>query len=312
MIFMKTELTILTQNLRTSGSQIGLRDERKNSISNLYRRSRRFKAMVQRWDPDVILSQEAQLGWIGFFEEDPYFTRQYEMLWKWRGPEGVIGGNQCCPLFFKKEKFVLLESGHFWLCDTPHQAAVSYEARGPYGRIVTWATLQDRKTKQVFTCYNAHVDAGGLTHVKSMKQFAQLFAASPEGTYAIVGGDINILYKDQRYHECICWDEMMDLQDIACNMAEAGLCTLGGLNGTSNRAWQTLEIDENAGHGQQRDHFFARHNPRLGVTYYGVDYNRYEAPEAGVELGHISDHYGVVAKVVLEGDDYSAYQFQRK
>ncbi len=52
-----------------------------------------------------------------------------------------------------------MDSGHFWLCNTPHQAAVSYEAKGPYGRIVTWAALQHQKTKPVFACYNAHVDA---------------------------------------------------------------------------------------------------------------------------------------------------------
>ncbi|HTG55005.1 MAG TPA: endonuclease/exonuclease/phosphatase family protein, partial [Niabella sp.] len=60
------------------------------------------------------------------------------------------------PIFFRKDKFALLDSGVFWLSETPDQPSKGWDAALP--RICTWVHLKERSTARDFWFFNLHMD----------------------------------------------------------------------------------------------------------------------------------------------------------
>lgn len=328
-----TPITFLTQNLRTAGNQTGLDPaERSGGDLNLYRRKYRFKQLVLKHDPDIILAQECTKGWLDFFQTDEYFTKTYTVLWVWRSKDGSV--MQATPLLYKTKKYTLMESGHFWFSDTPKTPTPSYgytmaDGEGHF-RPCTWAKLKDKSTGAVFNAYSIHMDAGNdFCGTKSMNQLFEIFEKLGENAYAFFGGDFNFGFRDKYYDLAVDTEYQVDLQNMAANMKEDGLCEMGGINGSLHTNYaasddpNTPTIDESYFHGvfpdpnpgrqRQLDHIFAKLHPNMAVDYWGFDYTDYADPAHGVEAGYISDHYGLVCKVRIGTDvDYSRYHYEHK
>ncbi|UKJ06881.1 endonuclease/exonuclease/phosphatase family protein [Solitalea lacus] len=64
-------------------------------------------------------------------------------------------------IFFKKDKFRLLNKGDFWLSQTPDKPSLGWDATC-CNRICSWVYLQDIKTKRKFYFFNAHYDHQGV------------------------------------------------------------------------------------------------------------------------------------------------------
>jgi len=65
------------------------------------------------------------------------------------------------PIFYRKDKYDLLSSSHFWLSETPE--VVGSKAWGAVlPRIVTWVQLQDKQNGYIFYVFNTH-----LSHVSA-------------------------------------------------------------------------------------------------------------------------------------------------
>ena len=105
---------------------------------------------IEHLQPDVLCLQEVH-------------PPQYEYLTKHLvGYESVIGyrenrgvHSEACPIFYNAERFTLLDSGTFWLSDTP-EVMSKYEDSWHY-RISTFVKLQD-KDGSVVTVFNTHPD----------------------------------------------------------------------------------------------------------------------------------------------------------
>ncbi len=307
-----TSITFLMQNLRTSGNEKGVPGERENSENEVYKRARRFKPMVMKNDPDVILAQEGTPAWLEFFRTDEYFSSTYDMIWKYRLPGSAV--EMSTPLLYKKNKYELLDSGVFWLSETPDVPSVSYEAGTgeTHHRNSSWAKLRDKATGAVFYAYSTHFDTGGVTPIKSMEQYLEIFSKMKKTDYAFVGGDFNFKYKTAEYMSAVDAEATVDLQDMAANMAKAGLAEMkestGSLTGGfTDKIWP----DPQPGGAGQLDHIFAKKSPNMAIDYWGFDYGEYSDPASNVLPGYISDHYGLIAKVRIDTKpDYSQYQVE--
>lgn len=94
-------------------------------------------------------------------------------------------------IFYRKSRFKLIETKTFWLSETPEKAgSKGWDANLP--RIVTWAKLQDLKTKKTFYHFNTHFDhIGKQARAESSKL---VLAQIPEiaGKFPfLVTGDFN-------------------------------------------------------------------------------------------------------------------------
>lgn len=96
-------------------------------------------------------------------------------------------------VFYKRSKLRVIESGNFWLSETP--AVAGSQAWGAtLPRMVTWALFEIRASGQRFYFYNTHFHhtaQGNEARVNSAKVIAQRAAELPAGLPFIMTGDFN-------------------------------------------------------------------------------------------------------------------------
>lgn len=103
------------------------------------------------------------------------------------------------PIFFRKDKFELLDSHTFWLSQYPDSAGfIGWD--GACTRIATWAKLKDKKTGKVFMAINTHFDHVGTEARKNsalliIKKIKEIVGNQP----AVLTGDFNVSEKWEAY-----------------------------------------------------------------------------------------------------------------
>ena len=96
------------------------------------------------------------------------------------------------PILYKQSRFEPIDSGTFWLSDTPSViASTSWD--NVITRICTWARLKDRETGRELAVYNAHFDHRGQgSRVRSAELIAVAAATRPNRDSALaIMGDFN-------------------------------------------------------------------------------------------------------------------------
>jgi len=99
--------------------------------------------------------------------------------------------NEFSAIFYRTDRFKLLEGATFWLSEHPEKAGQrGWDAALP--RIVTWAKFQDLTNNEVFYHFNTHFDHQGPTARQEsarmlLKKVAEIAGSLP----AVVTGDFN-------------------------------------------------------------------------------------------------------------------------
>lgn len=94
-------------------------------------------------------------------------------------------------IFYLKKQFKLLNSGTFWLSETPEQVSKGWDA--DCKRTLTWVQLQEKSTGKTFFYFNTHLDhLGDTARRESVKLITRLIEEKvPAGMPVILGGDMN-------------------------------------------------------------------------------------------------------------------------
>lgn len=310
-----TLIKFLSQNVKHGGNTY-YGEKGDGTDINIYNRLRRFKSLVMTQDPDVIFYNECRNTMFRFYEEDEYFSKTYTMLYEYRWEDRPdLGGLMSEPVLFKTAKYELLDSGHFWISETPNQPGAGF-GNQVMADISMWVKLKDKETGSVFYCFNAHFDPGNEEcYIPAMQLYYDRFAKMKDSDYAFVGGDYNYGYRTANYQLAVDWNEIVDLRDVAMNMNADGLCELGGMASGHNLAMeaQPAPLPQVNTKNPQIDQIMMKPNPRVAVDRYGFDYNIYGYEEEGIAKGHISDHFGLVAYVRIDTDvDYSQYHVEHE
>ncbi len=114
---------------------------------------------------------------------------------------------EATPIFYKRDKYKLIEKGHFSLSETPEVIGVKgWDAQ--CCRIVSWAKLQDKKTKRIFLAMNTHVDhMGKVAKVESCKLIKErIHAMCGDDIPAVVTADYNFGDTSEAYKEMTTGD----------------------------------------------------------------------------------------------------------
>ena len=95
------------------------------------------------------------------------------------------------PLFYRQDRFELLDSETFWLSETPREIkSVGWDAA--YPRIVTWAKLRRKTDGKTFYVFNTHFDhRGEKARLESAKLLVRKITEISGGHPAFVTGDFN-------------------------------------------------------------------------------------------------------------------------
>ena len=135
--------TMMTFNLRCNTPNDG-----DNAWPN---RIERAAEIIKEHDPIVVGTQE------GYFSMLTELQEQLEE-YTWIGM-GRFGGfeNEHNAIFYKKDQLEVVDQGHFWLSETPDEAAT--KSWGSYfPRMCTWAAFHDGSSGKSFTVFNTHLD----------------------------------------------------------------------------------------------------------------------------------------------------------
>lgn len=140
------------------------------------------------------------------------------------------GGGESCGILYKTDKFELVDSGTFWLSETPDQVSQGWD--GDYIRICTWAILKNNETGEEFAHVNTHlenIDDG--TGMKALKNGTQMVVekALSFDMPVIMTGDYNF-EKDTEYHDIVTDAGFRDAQDVAESTMDG--YTYHGVEGT--------------------------------------------------------------------------------
>lgn len=103
------------------------------------------------------------------------------------------------PLFYKKDRFELLDNNTFWLSQYPDSVGfIGWD--GACTRIATWAKLKDKKSGKIFMAVNTHFDhigtearrKGALLIIEKIKE---IVGDQP----AVLTGDFNVTEQSEAY-----------------------------------------------------------------------------------------------------------------
>lgn len=157
------------------------------------------------------------------------------------------------PIFYQKDKFKVLESGHFWLSEITDKPNKGWDAALP--RICTWAKLKDLETDFEFFFFNLHMDHIGVEARKNsaklvLKKITEMCANKP----VILTGDFNVDQHSPNYAVLEGSDLLNDSYEVAT--------VKYALNGTFNNFKADRKTDSRI------DHVFV--SPSFTVERYGI------------------------------------------
>ena len=102
-------------------------------------------------------------------------------------------------IFYRQDKFKLLDKGDFWLSETPDKPGKGWDATC-CNRICTWVHLQDISSGKKFYYFNAHFDhQGKIARVESGKLIVKKISEIAGDAPAIFTGDLNGGQKSEWY-----------------------------------------------------------------------------------------------------------------
>lgn len=142
--------------------------------------------MIKRYKPDVFGIQEAHYGWMR------YISSQFKDTYSFVGAgkdDGERKG-EFSPVFYNKNKYELLDSGNFWLSETPDTPSLGWD--GAENRTCAYALLKDKLTDENVAVLNTHLDHIGA---KAMIDGVKLVAEKTEdfkNIKTVVMGDFNV------------------------------------------------------------------------------------------------------------------------
>lgn len=115
-------------------------------------------------------------------------------------------------IFYLKSKFTVVDSGYFWLSETPDE--ISYGWGSAYRRICTWVILENKYTNTKFVHINTHFDnASSEARRKSIGMILNK-AKEFKGLPVVFSGDLNFIEKSLGYRD-ITADILKDTKVLA-------------------------------------------------------------------------------------------------
>lgn len=179
-------------------------------------------------------------------------------------------------IFYKPERFTLLQKGDFWLSETPDTPSMGWDGKCCH-RICSWVHLQDKQTGKKFYLFNAHFDHQGVqARNESSKLVLQKMKEIAKAEPVIFMGDLNGNHQSSWYHTLATSGLLKDTY----NQVEYPYANNGSFNGFGNSSSVTGIID----------HVFT--TPHFQVKRWGLLTDTYNGK-------YPSDHFPVMVDLIL-------------
>ena len=181
------DLTIMTYNLKCSGEGKYSQESRKDAICTL----------INKYSPDSLGVQEADINWVGRLTAT---LTDYANVGTYRD-DGISEG-ESNNIFYKKDKYELVDSGDFWLSETPDVPSKDWDSA--CYRICTYAVLKDKETGFVYAHFNTHFDhVSDVAQAESVALVSAKIAEIAPDIPVVLTGDFNFNETVEHYENVL-------------------------------------------------------------------------------------------------------------
>ncbi len=227
-------------------------------------------AIIEAYVPDSAGLQECTYQWYVRLTEE---LEDYAFVGVGRDT-GNLDKNcgEISAVIYRKDKFDLVDSGTFWLSETPDEVSRGWD--GACNRICTWVVLKNKETGLKYAHVNTHLDHMGkkarTNGVELVKEKALSFDIP-----TVVTGDFNFDKGTDLYNQLVTGG-LKDTQDMAPDTM-TGKTYHGYAGGKSGKP-----IDFICVNGKITD-----------VSVYKILREKYEGT-------YISDHYPIYSDMIIK------------
>lgn len=192
------DVTVMSYNVYINGD--GLRSPEIRSsyvVSN-----------IKNYMPDSFGVQEADKAWTDRLEAG---LTEYARVGTYRD-DGKEAG-ESSSVFYLKDKYNLVESGNFWLSETPDEPSLGWDAA--CNRLCTYAVLENKETSFRYVHFNAHFDhIGDQAVAESVALISNKIAELYPDLPVVVTGDFNFREGSTNY-ESVLSSGLRDTKHLA-------------------------------------------------------------------------------------------------
>ena len=197
------ELAVMTLNMRYDNPEDGMNNWR-------FRRER-IAGLIRSEAVDLLGTQE---GLANQFDDLQALLPGYRAVGV--GREDGARAGEFNAVFFRSDRFELLDSGHFWLAEDPSRPNRGWDAK--YVRICCWGRFLDRQTKERFWFFTLHTDhKGERAQSESCRLALDKIRTMCRGERAVLTGDFNVGETSESYavlHDSGLLYDTFDLAEI--------------------------------------------------------------------------------------------------
>ena len=223
---------------------------------------------IRKGHPDSVGLQEATTEWMAYLTEA--LSDEYAHVGVGRD-DGVSAGEHSA-IFYLKDKYTAVDSGNFWLSETPDVPSFGWNAGSI--RICTWVVLENNETGEQYVHINSHFDNASKearqNSVDMILEKAKEFGDLP----VVFTADMNISEGSEEYNRM----------------------TAGGLADTKMLAADTMD--------------YLTYHDRMPLIHWGsvIDFVMvnekfdalvYRVVTAGIDGNYVSDHFPIYADIVF-------------
>ena len=133
---------------------------------------------------------------------------EYEAYGK--GREDGLSAGETTSILYMKDSLKVVQSGTFWLSETPNEPSVGWDAK--FERTVTWMWFRHIRTGDEFLMFNTHLDHVGVTaKTESLELIEErIKSINTKNLPVILTGDFNTETSDEAFSALTLSDARKD------------------------------------------------------------------------------------------------------
>ena len=180
-----TQIKVLTYNIRYNNAGDG---------SNAWAlRKEAIADSIKLANPDIICFQEVLYDQYVFLNDNLFDYFSYGIG---RDDGKTVG--EYSPVFVRKSKFEVIDSGTFWLSENPENPSKGWDAA--LNRISSWVKIKEISTNKALMVFNTHFDhIGKIAQKNSAALIIQKSVSIAGKLPCIITGDFNLTPQEAPY-----------------------------------------------------------------------------------------------------------------
>lgn len=298
------EIGIMTFNLRYDVSS--------HACMALSIRGPHLMEIIDKHNPDSVGFNEATNNWM-YWLRGNMKERGYDYVGVGRDSasddtSSKANSNEYSPIFYKSDKYEVLESDTFWLSKTP----ASPKTKGwgsQYNRICTYAVFKNKTTGETYAHFSTHLDHKDMEAQENSISIIETYIRATLDKYGDIGvvltGDFNTVefepgnpdYDAFTYNAVTSF--MDDTRYLATELGVIGKTFMGYDPVKWEQGYETDKDKPNIDTSAAPIDFIFVKKGAYTSSYYTVCNETFTFTAAGQTWHNhpVSDHYGVFAKV---------------